>query len=68
MNNLRLAENDYFRIMALSGRKTTACFKRYNLVAEDELRNVKWPSEGRKIGTADTYMDANKKRATTDAS
>ncbi|MGD0660212.1 MAG: site-specific integrase [Syntrophorhabdales bacterium] len=45
LNNLRLAGNDYFRIMALSGHKTTSCFKRYNLVTEDELRNLKWASE-----------------------
>ncbi|MGD0230112.1 MAG: tyrosine-type recombinase/integrase [Syntrophorhabdales bacterium] len=61
LNNLRLAGNDYFRIMALSGHKTTACFKRYNLVTEDELKKLKWPSEDRSAGTMDTYMDTNKK-------
>ena len=54
---------NYFRIMALSGHKTTSCFKRYSLVTEDELRNLNWPSEGRKIGTMDTYIDTNEKRA-----
>ena len=42
INNLRLAQNDYFRIMAISGHKTMSVFKRYNYVTEDELRNVNW--------------------------
>ena len=42
INNLRLAQNDYFRIMAISGHKTISVFKRYNYVTEDELRNVNW--------------------------
>ena len=57
LNNLRLAGNDYFRIMAVSGHKTTACFKRYNLVTERELSGIKWPSEGEKTSPIDTYMD-----------
>ena len=58
LNNLRLAGNDYFRIMAASGHKTTAVFKRYNLVTEDELSQMKWFDEG----TLDTYMDTQQKR------
>ncbi len=42
INNLRQAGNDYFRIMAVSGHKTMSVFKRYNLVTEEELSNVKW--------------------------
>ena len=42
INNLRLAGNAYFEIMAMSGHTTMSVFKRYNLVTEDELRNVKW--------------------------
>ena len=45
LNNLRLAGNDYFRIMAISGHKTMSVFKRYNLVTEDELSQVKWHDE-----------------------
>ncbi len=48
INNLRLAKNDYFKIMAISGHKTTAVFKRYNLVTEDELSSVVW---GDKVDT-----------------
>jgi len=42
VNNLRLAKNDYFKIMAVSGHKTTTVFKRYNLVTEEELSKVAW--------------------------
>jgi len=44
LNNLRKAGNDFFQIMALSGHKTVSVFKRYNLVTEDELAGIKWPS------------------------
>jgi integrase len=43
INALRLVGNNYFKIMAISGDKTMACFKRYNLVTEQELKEVKWP-------------------------
>ena len=42
INNLRLAGNDHFTIMAISGHKTTSVFKRYNVVTEEELRSVRW--------------------------
>ncbi len=45
INNMRLAGNDFFRIMAASGHKTTAVFKRYNLVTEKELSEMKWLDE-----------------------
>ena len=63
LNNLRLAGNDYFKIMAISGHKTMSCFKRYNLVTEEELTRVKWPSTGLISGSMDTYMDTNEKEA-----
>ena len=42
INNMRLAGNDYFMIMAQSGHKTMSVFKRYNLVSVAELENTKW--------------------------
>ena len=51
LNNLRLAGNDFFQIMALSGHKTMAVFKRYNLVTEQELSKIKWAEAGM-IGTS----------------
>jgi integrase len=42
INNLRLAGNDYFKIMAISGHKTMSVFKRYSLVTEEELSQVAW--------------------------
>jgi len=40
INNWRLQGHDFFRIMAASGHKTMAVFKRYNTVSEDELRGL----------------------------
>ena len=49
INNLRLTGNDHFTIMAISGHRTTSVFRRYDVVAEEELQKVKWkPDE--KIG------------------
>jgi len=45
LNNLRKAGNDFFQIMALSGHKTISVFKRYNLVTEEELAGIKWPTQ-----------------------
>ena len=42
INNLRLAGNDYFKVMAVSGHKTLSVFKRYNLVTEEELSTISW--------------------------
>jgi integrase len=61
INNLRLAGNDYFKIMAISGHRTTSCFRRYNSVTEDELKKVKWLSEGGKAWTIATNMDTKTK-------
>ena len=42
INNLRLAGNDQFTIMSISGHKTPSVFKRYNVVTEEEVRSVSW--------------------------
>jgi len=57
LNNLRLAGNDYFKIMAASGHKTMSCFKRYNLVTEEELATIKWTPEGEKTPLVATNID-----------
>ena len=45
INNLRLAGNDHFTIMTISGHKTTSVFRRYNVVTDDELQDVKWKND-----------------------
>ena len=45
INNLRLAANDHFTIMTISGHKTTSVFRRYNVVNDDELQDVKWKND-----------------------
>jgi len=43
ITNWRRAGHDYFRIMAASGHKTMAVFKRYNTVDDEELRQLALP-------------------------
>lgn len=64
LNNLRLAGNDYFRIMAVSGHKTMSVFKRYNLVTEEELTKISWHDQAVGEGQLDTYMDTKGKGVT----
>jgi integrase len=64
LNNLRLAGNDYFKIMAVSGHKTMACFKRCNLVTEKELSAIRWTPEQEKTPPIATNMDTNEKGVT----
>jgi hypothetical protein len=43
----RILSNDAAIIaIGLSSHKTMLCFKRYNLVTEDELAQIKWPFYG----------------------
>ena len=58
INNWRLQEHDFFRIMAASGHRTMEVFKRYNTVSEEELMKlVEAPM--------DTYMDTKQKKEST---
>jgi len=41
---MRLVGDDYLKIIAQNGHKTTFVFKRYNLVTEEELSDTKWLS------------------------
>jgi integrase len=51
VTNARRAGIDYFRIMAVTGHKTMAVFKRYNTVDEADLRQA--------MSQMDTYMDTS---------
>ncbi|MEC7683412.1 MAG: hypothetical protein VYC88_06215, partial [SAR324 cluster bacterium] len=45
INNPKLARNDKFTLMIISGHKTTSVFRRYNVVTDDELQDVKWKND-----------------------
>jgi integrase len=49
VTNMRRAGVDYFRIMAITGHKTMAVFKRYNSINEVDLQQA--------MSQLDTYMD-----------
>ena len=42
INNPKLARNDQFTLMIISGHKTTSVFRRYNVVTDTELQDVNW--------------------------
>lgn len=63
LNNLRKAGNDFFKIMAMSGHKTISVFKRYNLVTEEELAGIKWPSQGNVSATKAVVQSGNSNQA-----
>ena len=46
INNPKLAQNDHFTLMNISGHKTTSAFRRYNVVIDDDLREIKWKNDG----------------------
>ena len=46
INNPKLARNDHFTLMTISGHKTTSAFRRYNVVIDDDLREIKWKNDG----------------------
>jgi len=52
VTNARRAGIDYFRIMAMTGHKTMAVFKRYNTIDRQDLQTA--------IAQLDTYMDTMK--------
>jgi integrase len=52
VTDARRAGIDYFRIMAMTGHKTMAVFKRYNPVDARDLRQA--------MRQMDTYMDTTK--------
>ena len=45
INNPKLARNDQFTLMTISGHKTTSVFRRYNVVTDDELQDVNWKND-----------------------
>ena len=45
INNPKLARNDHFTIMTISGHKTTAVFLQYNVITHYELQDVKWKND-----------------------
>ena len=45
IKNLNFARNDHFTLMTISGHKTTSAFRRYNVVIDDDLREIKWKND-----------------------
>ena len=60
INNPKLARNDHFTLMPLSGHKTTSAFRRYNVITDDELQDGKWMND-EKIGV---HMSVHQSRNT----
>ena len=49
INKPKLAQNDHFTLMTISGHKTTSVLRRYNVVTDTELQDGKWMND-EKIG------------------
>jgi hypothetical protein len=49
-----MAGSDYFKIMALSGHRTMSVFKRYGLVTEEELSQIRWLEKKKKTSQVGT--------------
>ena len=45
INNPKLARNDQFTLMTISGHKTTSVFRRYNVVTDAELQDLNWKKD-----------------------
>ena len=45
INNPKLARNDQFTLMTISGHKTTSVFRRYNVVTDADLQDVNWKKD-----------------------
>jgi integrase len=60
INNMRLEGVDHLTIMAISGHKDVAMFKRYNNVSEAELSSLSYLNQESDFGVLDTYMDTRK--------
>ena len=46
IKNLKFVRNDHFTLMTISGNKTTSVLRRYNVVIDDDIREIKWKNDG----------------------
>ena len=61
INNPKLARNNHFILIPLSGHKTTSAFRRYNVITDDELQDGKWMND-EKIGVHMSVQQPRKTR------
>ena len=60
INNPKLARNDHFTLMNISGHKTTSVFLRYNVITDDELQDGKRKND-EKIGVHMGFHQSGKR-------